>query len=390
MALTPVAPTLLNLTSNGFQIDVNADGNPGTTFYSFRVTFGSETKFIDGAGQLSDTEVRLNVTTLTLSNGLPNTLHAVSLSASDNGTGLNQSAFGPASNGITLAADPIAKLFIAVFSTTVTADWDANENPTGTEYEVQLSPDPTFLTGIITSGFVTTVGHIFTNLVPSTTYHGRVKARNSAFVETSFVSLGSTLTNQGPDTVKIIRVRDLIAERGFLIDWQFNLETDIAGYNVFRSSSPTDNAEFKKLNSTLIAANVNSHIDNIPFTFGVVFYYKVTAVDDGGNESSLTLTSPVHDNTFHSFEEQPFLNAVTDNDFISDEVPQGAIDGFNALFTTQFSYRTDSVKVFQDGIRLRRGIDFNEGPLSQQITLTFAPNIGAGLRVEYIRFGSGV
>ncbi len=386
MALTPVSPSISNLASNGFQIDVNADGNPGGTFYAFR----ANTKFVDALGQLQDTIIYLNLTTLTLADAIPNTLYSVNLEAADDVTGLNNSGFGPTANATTLAAAPIANPFAAVFSTTITLDWAANNNPTGTEYFAEISPDPAFLVNVINSGWVTTLGHIFNNLLPSTTYHARVKARNSVLVETVYTALGSTTTPAGPETVKALRVRDLIAERGFLICWQPNLETNIAGYNVYRSSSPTDDSEFNKLNAALIAPNVRTHIDNVPYSFGIVFYYKVTAVDDGGNESSLTLTSPVHDNTFHSFEEQPFPNIVTDGDFISDEIPAGAIDGNNNLYTTKFPYRPNSVQIYQDGIRLRLGTDFNEGPLSQQVTLTFAPNIGADLRVTYRKFGTGV
>ena len=62
MAFTPVAPTLSNILANGFKIDVNPDGNPGTTHYSFRVVFGATTKFVNGSGTLQDTQVFLNVT----------------------------------------------------------------------------------------------------------------------------------------------------------------------------------------------------------------------------------------------------------------------------------------------------------------------------------------
>lgn len=390
MALTPIAPTLSTLTTSGFKIDVNADGNPAGTFYAFRVVVNSETKFIDASGQLQDTEAWLNVTTLTLSGSTPNEFHTVDLKAADDGAGLNESAFGPTATATTLAATPTASPFTDTSSTTATADWGANSNPDGTEYWVELSTDSSFVFGVTNSGWITDLGHTFSSLLPSTTYYARVKARNSVLAETSYVSLGATTTIAGPDTVKAIHVFDLVAERGFLIKWKPNLETNIDGYNVYRSSSPTDSAEFNKLNSTLVPANVQSYIDRIPYTFGVVWYYKVTAVDDGGNESSLDLTTPVHDNTFHSFEEQPFPINVQAGDFVHNEVPQGDIDGVNVLYTTQFPYRPNSVEIFQDGVKLRATIDYDEGPLSQQITLNGAPLAGSDLRVNYIKFGSAV
>ena len=384
MALIPVAPTISNVASNGFKITVNSDGNLGTAHYSFRVVFGTTTKFVDGTGQLQDNQVFLNVTDVTVTNAPPNTIHSVSLSAADDAIGTNESSFGPNAGVTTLAALPIAKAWLNVFSTTAQADWDANENPAGTEYFVEVSTDPNFLANVTQSDFVTTVGFTFINLLPNTTFFGRVKARNSSLVETAFVSLPNFITQIGPDTVKVIRVFNLLAERGFLITWQPNQEINIVEYNVYRSSSPTDDSEFQKI--ATVPVPITSHLDRVPFTFGLVFYYKVTAVDDGGNESSLTLVSPAHENTFHSFEEQPFPQNVLQGDFIIDEIPVGAIDDINVLYTTAKPFRPGTLEVYLNGIRMRKGIDYNEGPLSQQFTFTDPPDTGGDMRVNYIKF----
>jgi len=384
MALIPVAPTISNVAANGFRIDVNPDGNPGTTHYSFRVVFNTTTKFVDGTGQLQDTQVFLNVTQITINNATPNLIHSVSLSAADDAVGTNESAFGPNAGVTTLAALPISKVWLNIFSTTAQADWDANGNPAGTEYFVEVSTDPNFLANVTQSGFVTTVGFTFINLLPNTTFFGRVKARNSSLVETAFVPLPNFITQTGPDTVKVIRVFNLLAERGFLITWQPNQETNIAQYRVYRSSSPTDLSEFEVI--ATVPAQITSHLDRVPFTFGLVFYYKVTALDDGGNESSLELVSPAHENTFHSFEEQPFVQNVKQDDFIIDEVPYGLIDDINVLYTTAKPFRKDTLEVHLNGIRLRPTIDYNEGPLSQQLTMTDPPDTGGDLRVSYIKF----
>ncbi len=384
MVLIPVAPTISNVAANGFKITVNADGNPGTTHYSFKVVFNATTKFVDGTGQLQDTKVFLNVTEITISNATPNLIHSVSLSAADDAIGTNESAFGPNAGVTTLAALSIAKPWLNIFSTTAMADWDANGNPAGTEYFVEVSPDPNFLANVAQSGFVTTVGHTFINLAPNTTFFGRVKARNLTLVETAFVSLPNFITQTGPDTVKVIRVFNLLAERGFLITWQPNQETNIAQYRVYRSSSPTDLSEFEVI--ATVPVPITSHLDRVPFTFGLVFYYKVTAIDDGGNESSLEQVSPAHENTFHSFEEQPFVQNVKQDDFIIDEVPSGLIDDVNVLYTTAKPFRKNTVEVHSNGIRLRPTIDYNEGPLSQQITFTDPPDTGGDLRVSYIKF----
>jgi len=130
MALTPVAPTLSALTANGFQIDVNADGNPAppSTYYSFKVIFGAVTKFVDAGGTLVDTKVFVPTLTLTVTNAIPDTLHSVILTAADDATGTNESVDGPVAAATTLAAQPGLDAFSAIFATTVTANWTDNSS----------------------------------------------------------------------------------------------------------------------------------------------------------------------------------------------------------------------------------------------------------------------
>lgn len=389
MALTPVAPSISSLTANGFTITVNADGNPvpPATYYTFQVITGAGTFYVNALGSLQATKVYLPVLSITVVNAVPNTLHTISLTAADDAVGTNESVNGPVATCTTLAAAPLIMGYTNIFSTTIMAHWNANGNPAGTNYEVQISTDPSFVTGVVSSGLITDTGYTFTTLLPQTTYYCRVRAQNSVLAYTAFVSLSSTTTLLGPDTVKAIRVFNLLAERGFLITWQPNQETNIVKYNVYRSESPTDFGNFQLLGSTI--PPVLSWLDTVPFTFGIVFYYLVTAVDDGGNESALELTTPVHEHTFHSFEEQPFPNTISSSDFVNDETPTGVIDGVNITFTTINPYRRGSVEVFLNGVKQLPVVHFNEGPLSQQITFTDPPDLGSYIRVNYRKFSGG-
>lgn len=387
MALTPVAPSISLVTANGFTISVNPDGNPvpPATYYSFAVVTGAGLFYVNALGVLQATKVFLPLLSIAVANAIANTFHTISLTAADDAVGTNESGSGPVATVTTLAALPLASGFTNVFSTTVMAHWNANANPVGTNYEVQISTDSSFITGVTSSGFITATGYIFTNLLPATTYYVRVRARSSVLALTAFVSLGSISTGSGPDTVKVIRVFNLLAERGYLITWQPNQETNIVSYNVYRSESPTDITNFQKLGTT--STPVLSWLDKVPFTFGIVFYYLVTAVDDGGNESSLELTTPSHENTYHSFEEQPFPNTISSSDFVTDETPAGAIDTVNTIFTTLVPYKKGSVEVYLNGIKQIPVVHFNEGPLSQQITFTDPPDTGGFIRVNYRKFG---
>jgi len=381
MALTPVSPSLTNIVAKGFKITVNPDGNPPGTYYAFKVLFNSDIKYVDGTGNLQDTKIYLAVTEITIINAIPNTYHTVTLFAADDAGGTNESSEGPPTSVTTLAADPVAQPYRNIFSTTVTTDWTANENPDGTEYWVELSTDPNFILNVSNSGWITDLGYEFTNLLPSTTYYGRVKARNSVVVETSWISLGSVLTLVGPDVIKQVQVFNLLGERKFLIVWLPSLETNIVNYKVYRSQSPTDGFEL----ITITSPNVISAYDFAPFTFGIVFYWKVTAIDDGGNESSLELTTPAHENTFHSFEEQPFPVSIQTTDVVTGETPQGDVDGINTVFNTNYPYRKGTLVVFSGGVNMYRGLDFTETG-SQEFTFTDPPDIGTKIRINYVKF----
>lgn len=388
MALVPVLPTLSAVTSTGFTITANADGNPvpPATHYAFKVVSGVTTQYVNGAGSLQATLVWLPLSSIAVVNAVPNTLYSVSLLAADNASGLNASTEGPSAAGTTLAASPISASFSNIFSTTVMANWTANGNPAGTEYEVEISTDANFLVGVTSSGWITELGHIFSNLSVSTVHYARVRARATTLVATSFVSLGSVSTLAGPETVKVIKVYNLLVDRGYLITWSPSLETDVSSYKVLRSHSPTDSSGFEVV--ATVQKPSTSYIDKVTFSFGITWYWKVVAVDAAGNESDLALTTPVHEQTFHSFEEQPFPTSVSTQDFVKDEIPTGAIDTVNVLFTTAFPYRKNSLIVYLNGVRLIRTLDFVEGPGSQQITFTDPPDTGGFLRVDYTKYGA--
>jgi hypothetical protein len=75
----------------------------------------------------------------------------------------------------------------------------------------------------------------------------------------------------------------LVAEEGnytVSLDWNDNSESDLAGYNVYRSE--TSGSGYGQINISLVADS--EYIDN-DVNNGTPYYYVVTAVDDGSNES---------------------------------------------------------------------------------------------------------
>ena len=387
MPNTPVAPSISSITSGSAIVTKNPDGNGPGTYYSFMFTYTLDIapiiNYLNPNGTFSSVPVYINTTSLTATALVPNILYSVALSAATDALGDNATGYGPAATFTTLANQPVVLSYSAVYSTTVTANWAANSNPQDTQYYVQLSTDPSFIFNVISSGWVAANSFIFTNLDPSTVYYGQVKARNGVLVETAYTNLGSVTTPAGPATVSGIRSTNLLANRGFLIQWAANVEPNIALYRVYRSSSPTDDSSFQVIGTT--PANVTSFVDNVSFTFGITWYYKVTALDNGNNESALELTNAVQDMSFSMFVEQPFPTTVEVNDIVNQETPSGSINGTNTLFTTAYPFKTGTLNVYLNGAQLILGTDYFIN-IPQQFTTVVAPTLNDLLRISYIKF----
>ncbi len=65
-----------------------------------------------------------------------------------------------------------------------------------------------------------------------------------------------------------------------ILNWEDNYDGDLAGYNIYRSTALASG--YAQVNSSLVSAS--EYTDN-GLTNGTTYYYVVTAVDDGSNES---------------------------------------------------------------------------------------------------------
>ncbi|MFC1521966.1 hypothetical protein ACFL6Y_06115, partial [Elusimicrobiota bacterium] len=84
--------------------------------------------------------------------------------------------------------------FSSVFATNMTVSWDMGGNPAGTQFRAQVSTVSDFSSGVKTSDWEVSVSTDFTGLSGLATYYARVKARNALNMETTFASIGSTIT----------------------------------------------------------------------------------------------------------------------------------------------------------------------------------------------------
>ena len=185
--------------------------------------------------------------------------------------------------------------------------------------------------------------------------------------------------------VPYVRVQNLLFNRRMLVDWdsvEFQIPP-IDGYKVYRSASAYNGFNL----ITTVSGSSTQYIDVVPITFDVNFYYKVTAYR-GSEESDLSATPAVSDVSIEYFETQPFGSALTSNLFILDETPIGIVDNTNKLFNTINSYRPNSLSVYLNGLKLKRGLDFTELGNDQFEFIEAPSNEGSVLdtvTVDYIK-----
>lgn len=84
---------------------------------------------------------------------------------------------------------------------------------------------------------------------------------------------------------KVTGVSADVTSNSVSLNWQANSESDLAGYNVYRSNQ--SGGTYTKLNTALVATS--AFLDD-SVAAATTYYYKVTAVDIDGNESELSST----------------------------------------------------------------------------------------------------
>jgi len=113
--------------------------------------------------------------------------------------------------------------------------------------------------------------------VTAVDYHGGESAYNT----TSALRPNDTVPPAAPTGLTALG-----SSSGISLNWDDNSETDLAGYNIYRSSS--SGGPYTKLNSSL--RTVSDYIDT-GAPSGATSFYRVTAVDSSGNESTFASIS---------------------------------------------------------------------------------------------------
>lgn len=165
--------------------------------------------------------------------------------------------------------------------TIVSLDWDDNSEADLGGYNVYRSTSSGGSYTMI-ADFLTSSDYTDNNVINSTTYYYVVKAYDLSFNESANSNEASATPTEPDDTTPPAAPMNLSATAGdtaVSLDWDDNSETDLAGYNVYRST--TSGSPYTKIVTT-----TNSSYDDSDLTNGNTYYYVVTAVDVSSNESA--------------------------------------------------------------------------------------------------------
>ena len=164
-------------------------------------------------------------------------------------------------------------------STQVALDWDDNGEPNLAGYNVYRDTSPGGPYTKINGSLVTVSNYTDTGLTNGTTYYYVVRAENTVPLESADSSeVSATPVDAPPAAPTGLAATPQNAQ--IFLNWNDNSEPDLSGYNVHRSTTP--GGPYTKINGPEVST---SDFVDTGLTNGTTYYYVVTAVDTGSNES---------------------------------------------------------------------------------------------------------
>jgi fibronectin type 3 domain-containing protein len=163
----------------------------------------------------------------------------------------------------------------------VTLTWTANTEPDLAGYNVYRSNSATGTFYELNTSPITTTTFLDTTATGGVISYYQVKAVNASGTLSTAATANTTRTIDTTPPAIPTGLKATGSTTGIALTWSANTETDLAGYNLYRSTSAT--GTFVKVNGVPITALLYNdyHAPN-----GVTSYYRLTAVNTSGYESS--------------------------------------------------------------------------------------------------------
>jgi len=255
----------------------------------------------------------------------------------------------------------------------ISLDWDDNGESDLAGYNVYRSEAMGGPYTKINGSLVATSLYNDTGLTGGVTYYYVVTAVDDGTYESSDSSEASATPTDPPPAAPT----GLVATPGVKqvsLDWNDNGESDLAGYNVYRSE--TSGGPYTKINGSLVAT---SGYTDTGLTGGVAYYYVVTAVDDmayeSGNSGEASATPAGVTLLDDGFEGTPWDN-YWDGNGTTDWQLSGAGGGYSGSYSAEHAsgdtYLTSDDLDTSGAASITVSFwfkikDLNKGPLNVQI-----------------------
>ena len=185
---SPLSAASSGITTGGLTANWGANGN--STHVKYLAELSTDSGFVGGYKKSSWTAA----TSYAFSGLSANTRYYLRVTAQNHAAVRIPAVSLPET--VTLANAPTSLSATGITYNSITANW-TDTNPNAAQYYAEISTD-SFVTVNAGSGWRSAASYAFTGLSGNTNYYFRVKARNSAALETSWTALPSSYTSPGP------------------------------------------------------------------------------------------------------------------------------------------------------------------------------------------------
>jgi fibronectin type 3 domain-containing protein len=227
----------------------------------------------------------------TLFFGMAATSHDAAKPATAQFRGLQNTAAAPVDQA---PATPVG-VTVTPSQSGIALDWTDNSESDLAGYDVYRSDSANgAFVKLNTAGLLTGSAFTDTTAPAGQTSYYRVVAVDAANLQ-SAPATASAARPASADTTPPAMPTGVVpspSQSGISLVWSANSESDLAGYNVYRSNSA--NGTFVKLNTSGVLTAAAFNDTSAPA--GAVSYYRITAVDITGNESTFAATSATRPN----------------------------------------------------------------------------------------------
>ena len=219
----------------------------------------------------------------------PNTLYSFKTQARNQAGTLSPETASLSTYTWAAAPSAASPVFTVVAADSATFQWGENGNPAGTQYRARMSTAASFGSGaaVLTTGWDAMTSTAVASLSANTTYYVQVQARNAVFIETPYVTLGSTSTLAAVP-VSIASTFSAVGLTALTVQWGASANPlSITTYTVLLSTASDFNVAASSMSlSTRPAATPSATLTGL--TPDTSYYLRVAALNHNGWLTSYT------------------------------------------------------------------------------------------------------